>query len=196
MNDSQEVNLAVKAARDALDSWSSRPIEDRIAVLNTFAEQLAQNKDNLREIICRETGKPRWSQPFEGGNWFWARPLVKAHPGSIRLQSSFTRALELLEDILLAQGSDTAAEQTAEEWARAALSGHEGDELERALITRCYTMLRVAVPLSAQLAARAARGVETDFPDLTAHRGRSQPGPLEREDAPVGRDLEATVARV
>jgi len=33
--------------------------------------------DHKLYALDPKTGKPRWSQPFEGGNWFWARPLVK-----------------------------------------------------------------------------------------------------------------------
>ncbi len=33
--------------------------------------------DHKLYALDPKTGKQRWSQPFEGGNWFWARPLVK-----------------------------------------------------------------------------------------------------------------------
>jgi len=33
--------------------------------------------DHKLYALDPKTGKQRWSQPFEGGNWFWAKPLVK-----------------------------------------------------------------------------------------------------------------------
>jgi len=56
---SPEVDAAVHAARGALDSWASVPIQSRIERLNAFAEQLKQHKDELAVVISRETGKPK-----------------------------------------------------------------------------------------------------------------------------------------
>jgi outer membrane protein assembly factor BamB len=33
--------------------------------------------DHKLYALDPKTGKQRWSQPFAGGNWFWAKPLVK-----------------------------------------------------------------------------------------------------------------------
>jgi succinylglutamic semialdehyde dehydrogenase len=60
-----EVDHAVAGARQAFDSWSATALDERIAVLNSFAEQLRAQRDELREIICRETGKPRWDSGGE-----------------------------------------------------------------------------------------------------------------------------------
>src|SRR3954465_11858897 len=60
-----DVNRAVTAARKAFDDWSSQPLSRRIDLLNAFAAQLKQRKADLVEMICRETGKPRWESGTE-----------------------------------------------------------------------------------------------------------------------------------
>jgi delta 1-pyrroline-5-carboxylate dehydrogenase len=61
----QDVERAVAAAERAFDEWSSQPIAARIKLLNAFADQLKQRKSDLVEMICRETGKPRWESGTE-----------------------------------------------------------------------------------------------------------------------------------
>src|SRR4051794_17859935 len=60
-----DVNRAVTAARKAFVDWSGQPLSRRIDVLSAFAAQLKQRKADLVEIICRETGKPRWESGTE-----------------------------------------------------------------------------------------------------------------------------------
>src|SRR5687768_5230714 len=60
-----EVDHAVRAARDASKDWANLPIERRIEFLNGYAQQLRNHKSELTEIICRETGKPRWESATE-----------------------------------------------------------------------------------------------------------------------------------
>ena len=55
-----QVEVAVAAARRAFPGWRDTPLAERIALLQRFAEQLAQHKLALAEQIGRETGKPRW----------------------------------------------------------------------------------------------------------------------------------------
>src|SRR5438552_2411767 len=55
-----DVNAAVTAARHALEAWADSPLEQRVALLNRFADQLRKRRDEMAEAICRETGKPNW----------------------------------------------------------------------------------------------------------------------------------------
>jgi succinylglutamic semialdehyde dehydrogenase len=60
-----DVNRAVSEAQRAFEDWSSRPVTRRIEVLHSFANQLKARKADLVELICRETGKPRWESGTE-----------------------------------------------------------------------------------------------------------------------------------
>ena len=60
-----EVDAAVRRAREALAEWSARPIEERVAVLERFAGLVKAERDALAEAICREVGKPRWESLTE-----------------------------------------------------------------------------------------------------------------------------------
>src|SRR5215212_763172 len=59
------IDSTVSVARDAFERWSVTSFDERISVLNGFAEQLRSQREELREIICRETGKPRWDSSSE-----------------------------------------------------------------------------------------------------------------------------------
>ncbi|MEX2214927.1 MAG: succinylglutamate-semialdehyde dehydrogenase [Phycisphaeraceae bacterium] len=61
----EEVDAAVRAARDAFDSWASLPLEDRIAHVKRFSDVLKKNETPLLEAICISTGKPRWEATTE-----------------------------------------------------------------------------------------------------------------------------------
>ncbi len=60
-----DVNRAVDAARAAVGPWWDQPFEKRQAVAEAFAEQLDEHRDELAEIIARETGKPLWESAGE-----------------------------------------------------------------------------------------------------------------------------------
>ncbi|MES2821293.1 MAG: succinylglutamate-semialdehyde dehydrogenase [Pseudomonadota bacterium] len=60
-----QVEAAVGAARSAFPAWASRPLEERIAVLERFAEILKQRGDALARAIGEETGKPLWESATE-----------------------------------------------------------------------------------------------------------------------------------
>ena len=62
---SEDVHEAVVQADTAAAIWSDRPLEDRIAIVGAFAQQLAENKPQLAELISRETGKPLWESSGE-----------------------------------------------------------------------------------------------------------------------------------
>lgn len=56
---------ACAAAREALDGWRHTPIEQRIAMVERFAERLDAHGDDFVELLSRETGKPRWESRTE-----------------------------------------------------------------------------------------------------------------------------------
>src|SRR3984893_17652457 len=58
--DKVDVNLAVKAAREAFDEgpWSKTTAQDRGRVLFKLAEKIRQNTAALAELESRNTGKP------------------------------------------------------------------------------------------------------------------------------------------
>ncbi|GFM53769.1 N-succinylglutamate 5-semialdehyde dehydrogenase [Pseudomonas cichorii] len=60
-----QVEVAVQAARQAFAGWASRSLEDRIAVLESFAVSLKQHADELSHCIGEETGKPLWESATE-----------------------------------------------------------------------------------------------------------------------------------
>ncbi|UVJ45359.1 succinylglutamate-semialdehyde dehydrogenase [Pseudomonas sp. LS1212] len=60
-----QVDSAVKAAREAFPAWATRPLEERIAILEAFAASLKANADELAHCIGEETGKPLWESATE-----------------------------------------------------------------------------------------------------------------------------------
>lgn len=60
-----QVADAVSAARSALASWASRPIGERQALLEAFADTLRAEKDRLASVISLEIGKPDWEAQTE-----------------------------------------------------------------------------------------------------------------------------------
>jgi len=61
----EDVNLAVCAARGAFPAWAATDIEQRIALLQRFAENLAKQATQLSHVISQETGKPEWETKTE-----------------------------------------------------------------------------------------------------------------------------------
>lgn len=62
---SDQVGAAVRAARAAIRDWAKQSLDDRIACLNRFCDQLERRRSAMRQIISRETGKPRWEAEQE-----------------------------------------------------------------------------------------------------------------------------------
>jgi len=60
-----QIDRAVQTARDAFPAWADRPISERANFLHSFGEQLKKHHKDFTEIICRETGKPRWEASAE-----------------------------------------------------------------------------------------------------------------------------------
>lgn len=55
-----DVEQACHAARQAFPAWARLALEERIAIIERFAELLEQNKTQLAEVISQETSKPLW----------------------------------------------------------------------------------------------------------------------------------------
>ncbi|KFE54971.1 succinylglutamate-semialdehyde dehydrogenase [Pseudomonas syringae] len=60
-----QVDVAVRAARQAFPAWASRSLDERISVLEAFAASLKNNADALARGIGEETGKPLWESATE-----------------------------------------------------------------------------------------------------------------------------------
>ena len=61
----QDVALAVSAARTAFPKWAATGLEERIALLQRFSENLAKEATQLSQTISKETGKPEWETKTE-----------------------------------------------------------------------------------------------------------------------------------
>lgn len=60
-----DVDRAVSAARAATEAWSDTSLDSRIDVLHRFGKAIDARRADLVDIICRETGKPRWEADQE-----------------------------------------------------------------------------------------------------------------------------------
>ncbi|MEI5640394.1 MULTISPECIES: succinylglutamate-semialdehyde dehydrogenase [unclassified Pseudoalteromonas] len=63
----EQVDGAVKAAREAFYSWSDLSFEARLDIVKRFAEVLKENSEELAVAIAQETGKPLWETRTEAG---------------------------------------------------------------------------------------------------------------------------------
>ncbi|MDP4488820.1 succinylglutamate-semialdehyde dehydrogenase [Pseudoalteromonas piscicida] len=63
----EQVDGAVKAAREAFYSWSDMSFEARLEIVKRFAEVLKENSEELAIAIAKETGKPLWETRTEAG---------------------------------------------------------------------------------------------------------------------------------
>lgn len=61
----EQVDSAISAARKAFETWADMSFDDRLVVVNKFAELLGENKESLATTIARETGKPLWETRTE-----------------------------------------------------------------------------------------------------------------------------------
>jgi succinylglutamic semialdehyde dehydrogenase len=61
----EQVTAAVLAARAAFPAWALRSLDQRIEVLEAFANSLKAHADELARCIGEETGKPLWESTTE-----------------------------------------------------------------------------------------------------------------------------------
>lgn len=63
----EQVDAAMKAAREAFILWSQKSIEERLTVARAFVDQLKEHKETLAQVMAEETGKPNWETLTEVG---------------------------------------------------------------------------------------------------------------------------------
>ncbi len=61
------VDDAVAAARSSLRNWSMAPVDERIKIVEVYADLIKEHADELAELISAETGKPLWESKTEVG---------------------------------------------------------------------------------------------------------------------------------
>lgn len=61
----EQLDQAVRAARQAFPAWKSMPIEQRADKLREAAAVLVENKDELKRLLTSEQGKPHDEAEFE-----------------------------------------------------------------------------------------------------------------------------------
>lgn len=62
-----DIGRAVRCGREAVEDWGDRSPEDRIAVVEAFAEIVETHREDLARMISAEVGKPRWEALAEVG---------------------------------------------------------------------------------------------------------------------------------
>lgn len=62
-----DVHAALERAQAALPDWARRPVDERDAVVRSFAAQLEADRERLARVIATETGKPLWEAGTEVG---------------------------------------------------------------------------------------------------------------------------------
>ncbi|RYD88711.1 MAG: aldehyde dehydrogenase family protein, partial [Sphingomonadales bacterium] len=60
-----DVDAAVAAARAAFPAWRRKTLEERIAIVRSFAKLVDANKAEMAAVISRATGKPLWDAAIE-----------------------------------------------------------------------------------------------------------------------------------
>ncbi|KAI7700578.1 aldehyde dehydrogenase, partial [Hortaea werneckii] len=61
----QDVDDAVDAAQKAFESWSQVPLEKRKSLIEKFKDHYMAYNDDMIDLMCQETGKPRQFATFE-----------------------------------------------------------------------------------------------------------------------------------
>lgn len=85
-----EVAQAVEAAGAAFETWHDTTLEERIKYLEAYREQLIAQKAQMAEVICQDTGKPRWEALTE-----MAAMIAKI---DVSIQAYHDRRGEVLEE--------------------------------------------------------------------------------------------------
>ena len=62
-----DVDAAFQAAHDAFEGWSRTPLKDRMAIVARYKELASAAKEDMGELIAKETGKQLWDATGEGG---------------------------------------------------------------------------------------------------------------------------------
>ncbi len=64
----EDVNYAVKVAKEAQVEWAKMPLHERGRILEKFVDLVEENKEDLALLLCKETGKPIVEARAEIGN--------------------------------------------------------------------------------------------------------------------------------
>lgn len=64
----EDVNNAVAAAKIAQKTWAKIPVYQKVAILERFLSLVEENKEELAQTLCAETGKPIVEARAEIGN--------------------------------------------------------------------------------------------------------------------------------
>ena len=71
---------AISTARAALPGWRALPVDDRIAIIRSYAAILGDRRAELAQLISRETGKLLWESDAEVGSMIAKVEVsIKAH---------------------------------------------------------------------------------------------------------------------
>lgn len=90
----EQIDRAFAAARHAFEHWAATTLEQRIAYVHAFTEQLRTHRDALAQQISAETGKPLWESRSEVDTMIAKGPTsIEAHeqrrgPSEIDLQGA------------------------------------------------------------------------------------------------------------
>lgn len=63
----EQVDVAIRSAREAFNGWQHVTLEERVALVEKFAALLGENKAKFAKVIAMETGKPEWETATEVG---------------------------------------------------------------------------------------------------------------------------------
>lgn len=75
VSDSKQIQEALTSAAQAFEIWSERSLEERIAILKKYEENLKSHANELAELISKETGKPLWESLTEVSSMAGKVPL-------------------------------------------------------------------------------------------------------------------------
>jgi acyl-CoA reductase-like NAD-dependent aldehyde dehydrogenase len=84
----EHVDMAVRAARQALPGWSATPDSERVAKLMAIADLIEKNHAELAQLVTREQGKPQ------------SGPGANLEVGGAAVWTRTTAALALPEEVI------------------------------------------------------------------------------------------------
>ena len=94
--DGRDVDKAMRAAAKAFTTWSMTPLDERIEILERFAQIAASKKEELGKLIALETGKALWDATGEagvvGGKVAATLKAYAERTGSKQFETGFGRA--------------------------------------------------------------------------------------------------------
>jgi len=92
----EEILSRVAAARSASQSWRALPLIERLSLIERFAAVLERRKDEVAELITKETGKPLMESysgevfgPLETCRWLRRHSARLLSPEKVRLNPLF-----------------------------------------------------------------------------------------------------------